>query len=132
MRSKEENLQTIQDYKEKFEIPDHVLSVKCLSDFTRHPERNEAMPRTEPPEIMSNLFEPQHSDRGEKTYSPNLDYDIDAMLEELGELKRNWLLEGKWGKVEEIRKALTKTIESSKSTATKRNQIKKQRRRLKD
>jgi hypothetical protein len=51
-RTKEENLQSIQEYKEKYKVPDHVLSVKCLSDFSRHPEMNEAMPRTEPPEKM--------------------------------------------------------------------------------
>ncbi len=56
IKTKKENLQTIQDYKEKFQIPDHVLSVKCLSDFNRHPELNEAMPKTEPPEKMSIFF----------------------------------------------------------------------------
>jgi hypothetical protein len=30
--------------------------VKCLSDFNRHPELNEAMPRTEPPEKMARFF----------------------------------------------------------------------------
>ncbi len=129
IRAKEENLQTIAEYKDKFQIPDHVLSVKCLSDFCRYPELNEAMPRTEPPEKMRSYFEPQHSDPGEKIYKPNLDYDVDAMLEELSELKKKWLLEGKSGKVEEIRKALTQTIEGSKSTASKRNQIKKAKRR---
>ena len=128
IRAKEENLQAIAEYKEQFQIPDHVLSVKCLSDFCRHPELNEAMPRTEPPEKMMSYFEPQHSDQGEKMYKPNLDYDVDAMLEELGELKKKWLLEGKSGKVEEIRKALTRTIEGSKSTASRRNQIKKAKR----
>ena len=49
-KTKGENLQTIKEYKEKFKIPDHVLSVKCLSDFNRHPEMNEALPRTAPPE----------------------------------------------------------------------------------
>ena len=53
---------------------------------------------------------------------------MDAMLEELGELKKKWLLEGKSGKVDEIRKALTRTIEGSISTASKRNQIKKAKR----
>jgi hypothetical protein len=78
--------------------------VKCLSDFTRHPELNEAMPRTEPPKKMRNVFGPQHCDRGgeENMYEPNLDYDVAAMLEELGDLKQKWLLEGKSGKVEEI------------------------------
>jgi hypothetical protein len=80
VRTKEENLQTIQDYKEKFQIPDHVLSVKCLSEFNRHPELNDAMPRTEPPEKMIFFFEPQHSDQGDKIYKSNLDYDVDAML----------------------------------------------------
>jgi hypothetical protein len=67
-RTKEENLQSIQEYKDKLNIPDHVLSVKCLSDFSRHPEMNEAMPRTEPPEKMKKFFGPQHSDRGEKMF----------------------------------------------------------------
>jgi hypothetical protein len=67
VRAKEENLQAIQEYKERYEIPGHVLSVKCLSDFARHPELNEAMPRTEPPEKMRKFFEPQHSDRGGET-----------------------------------------------------------------
>jgi hypothetical protein len=51
-RTKEENLETILNYKEHFNIPDHVLSVKCLSDFNRHPELNESLPRTEPPAAM--------------------------------------------------------------------------------
>jgi hypothetical protein len=124
-RTKEENLQSIQEYKDKLNIPDHVLSVKCLSDFSRHPEMNEAMPRTEPPEKMKKFFGPQHSDRGEKMFEPNLDYDVDAMLEELSSLKAKWLLEGKSGKVDQIRRALTKTIELSKSTAMSKNKIKK-------
>ncbi len=62
--TKEENLQTISNYKEHFDIPDHVLLVKCLSDFNRHPELNESLPRTEPPAAMENFLGPQHSDRG--------------------------------------------------------------------
>ncbi len=45
-RSKAENLETIKEYKEKYQIPNHVLSVKCLSDFSRNPEMNEALPWT--------------------------------------------------------------------------------------
>ena len=48
-RTKAENLEMIKEYKEKFQIPDHVLSVKCLSDFSRNPEMNEPLPRTAPP-----------------------------------------------------------------------------------
>ncbi len=32
-RSKSENSETTRDFNEEFNIPDHVLSVKCLSDF---------------------------------------------------------------------------------------------------
>jgi hypothetical protein len=53
------------------------------------------------------------------------------MLEELCSLKRDLVLEGKVGKVEEIRKALTKTIEMSKSTAKQRNHLKKVKRKQK-
>jgi hypothetical protein len=53
------------------------------------------------------------------------------MLEELGDLKQKWTLEGKGGKVEGIRKALTKTIELSKNTASIRNQIRKAKRKQK-
>jgi hypothetical protein len=69
VRTKEENLQTIQEYKEKFQIPDHVLSVKCLSDFNRHPELNDAMPITEPPEKMRNFLNLSTAIRGRKPIS---------------------------------------------------------------
>jgi hypothetical protein len=32
-----ENLEKISGYKKKYNIPDHVLSVKALSDFQKHP-----------------------------------------------------------------------------------------------
>jgi hypothetical protein len=51
-KTKDENLKTIKDHKVKFQIPDHALSVKCLSDLNRHPEMNEALPRTAPPAQM--------------------------------------------------------------------------------
>ena len=64
-------------------------------------------------------------------FEPNLDYDVDAMLEELGSLKQKWLLEGKCGKVDQIRQALTKTIELSKSTAMSKNKIMKRKKKSK-
>jgi hypothetical protein len=129
-KSKQENLQTIKEYKDKFKIPDHVLSVKCLSDFRRHPEMNEALPRTAPPEKMEIVFDPQHSNQGEKIVVPVLDYsDIDAMLEEIKEMKDDSLLgKGGEGKVKTLRRALQQTIELSKNTAPRRNQIKKMKR----
>ena len=129
-KTKGENLKTIKDYKEKFKIPDHVLSVKCLSDFNRHPEMNEALPRTAPPAQMENFFDPQHSNQGEKIFVPDLDYsDIDAMLEEIKEMKdQSPFVKGGEGKVKALRRALKQTIELGKNTATRRNQLKKSKR----
>ena len=126
-KTKAENLAMIKEYKEKFEIPDHVLSVKCLSDFSRNPEMNEALPRTAPPAKMANFFDPQHSNQEEKTFVPDLDYsDIDAMLEEIKAMNNDWHFErGKEGKAETLRKALKQTIEGGKNTAMRQNQIKK-------
>ena len=45
-RTAQENLETINEYKKKYSIPDHVLSVKCLSDFRRNAELNEPLPNT--------------------------------------------------------------------------------------
>ncbi len=123
-------MQTIKEYKEKYKIPDHVFSVKCLSDFNRHPEMNEALPRTEPPAKMGIFFDPQHSNQGEKIFVPDLDYiDIDAMLEEIKETKDDSIfIRGGEGKVKTIRRALQQTIELGKNTAARRNQIRKAKR----
>jgi hypothetical protein len=51
-RTEEENLEEIKNYKDKYGIPDHVLSVKALSDFKKHPELNTATPTTHPPNKM--------------------------------------------------------------------------------
>ena len=71
-----ENLEKISEYKKKFNIPDHVLSVKALSDFQKHPELNAAIPTTRPPKVMfkdivdiipENQGENQRENQGEKT-----------------------------------------------------------------
>jgi hypothetical protein len=56
-----------------------------------------------------------------------LDYsDIDAMLEEIKEMKdQSPFVKGGEGKVKTIRRALKQTIELGKNTATRRNQLKK-------
>jgi len=60
MKTQAENLERIQEYKKKLEIPDHVLSIKCLSDFQKHPELNTATPTTHPPHEMLQHF-PNHA-----------------------------------------------------------------------
>jgi len=60
MRTQSENLAKINEYKVKCQIPDHVLSIKCLSDHQKHPELNEATPTTHPPEKMINHLHQQY------------------------------------------------------------------------
>jgi hypothetical protein len=88
---------------------------------------NEALPRTAPPEKMEIFVDPQHSNQGEKIFVPDLDYsDIDAMLEEIKEMKNDSLLsKGVEVKVKTLRRALQQTIELSKNTAPRKNQLKK-------
>ncbi len=64
-KTKGENLKTIKECKDKFKILDHVLSVKCLSDFNRHPETNEALPRTAPPTKMDFVLPSTQQSGGE-------------------------------------------------------------------
>jgi hypothetical protein len=56
VKTQTENLERIKEYKTKFDIPDHVLSIKCLSDYQKHPELNTATPTTHPPERMLQHF----------------------------------------------------------------------------
>ncbi len=82
---------------------------------------------------MENCFDPKHSNQGEKIFVPDLDYsDIDAMLEEIKEMKdQSPFIKGGEGKVKTIRRALKQTIELDKNTATRRNQLKKSKRKRK-
>jgi hypothetical protein len=52
IRTQSENLAKIKQYKDQCHIPDHVLSIKCLSDHQKHPELNVATPTTHPPTEM--------------------------------------------------------------------------------
>jgi hypothetical protein len=70
MRTQSENLAKINEYKVKCQIPDHVLSIKCLSDHQKHPELNEATPTTHPPEKMISQLHQQY-DPTEKEDDPS-------------------------------------------------------------
>jgi hypothetical protein len=128
VKTQTENLQTIKDYKKLMQIPDHVLSVKGLSDYARHPELNEPTPDTRPPpEMLQHLTPPQDSG-GEtmphvpehKTWSKNL------MQEKIRELRKQINARfDKDGKVEAIVKALKKAEEEASNEAPQRGNLKK-------
>ena len=64
-----ENLEKISDYKSKMRIPDHVLSIKSLSDYNRHPELNEPIPPTHQSE---SIYEPYSSANRSGGENPSL------------------------------------------------------------
>jgi hypothetical protein len=69
-------------------VPDHVLSIKCLSDHRRNATMNTPS-ITEIPEDIENLYNhPQQIDQGEKSYIPDpLKINNDLLLEEIAKFK---------------------------------------------
>jgi hypothetical protein len=111
VKTQTENLQKISDYKKLMNIPDHVLSVKGLSDYKRHPELNEPTPDTRPPPDIPN---PPSDSGGEtmphvpehKAWNKNL------MQENIRELRKQINARfDKDGKIEAIVKALKRAEE---------------------
>jgi hypothetical protein len=103
-----ENLERISEYKEKLKIPDHVLSIKSLSDHNRHPELNESMPPTHPPQSMHLNYQPTAPGEKTQVYVPEHEiWNKDLLLDKIKELRKlvNKRHE-KGGRVEAILKAL--------------------------
>ena len=99
-------------------IPDHVLSIKSLSDYNRHPELNEPIPPTHPSESMNLIHQP--TDPGEKTqvYVPEHEiWNKDLLLDNIRH--------DKGGRVEAILKALKRAEEEASNGAARKNTIKK-------
>jgi len=129
IKTESENLETIMEYKKKMNIPDHVLSIKSLSDYRRHPELNEETPPTHPsPEMLQQLTS-QTTDSGEKTtiHVPEHEmWNSDLMLEKISELRKHVNSHfDKDGKVDAIVKALKRLEEEASNDAERRNNIKK-------
>ena len=59
-----EGLEVIAKFAQTFDIPDHVLSVKCLDDYKRNEQMNIATP-TNPPRQITETFEPHPAVQGE-------------------------------------------------------------------
>ena len=106
------------------EIPDHVLSIKCLSDYKRNAELN--TPCLDPvPSSMKESYNqvPQQIDLGENIPEP-LKPNKDLLLEEIRKFKDN----ARQGSItDSIRKALHKVEEELRNTEPGRNALKKRR-----
>ena len=132
------NLEKISEYKKKYNIPDHVLSVKALSDFQKHPELNAAIPTTRPPKVMfkdivdiipENQGENQRENQGENTSThvpEHTVFDKDLWLDKVKKLRES--INQRYdtdGKVDRIVKMLRKVEEEALNDAPAKGEIKK-------
>jgi hypothetical protein len=130
IKTEQQNLETIREYKERMKIPDHVLSIKSLSDYRRHPELNEPIPPNHPPQAMLDVLSSNQSpDPGEKTsvHVPEHEtWSKNLLLDKIRELRMGINKHfDKGGKVEAIVKALKKAESEASNDAVRRNAIKK-------
>jgi hypothetical protein len=129
----EENLETIREYKDRLGIPDHVLSIKSLSDYRKHPELNEPMQPTHPSTEMMKSLTPQAQESGEKTTIHVPEHELwnkNLVLDKIRELRiliNNCL--DKTGRIDAIVKALKKAEIEASNEAERKNVLKKKPRR---
>ena len=105
--------------------PEHVLSVKCLSDHTRNPSMNSPA-ISKIPGIMEDLYNmPQSSDQGEKNIIPDpLKMNKDPLLEDIAKLKATASQDST---TNSILKALTRIEEDLRNEAPARGILAKKR-----
>ena len=129
VKTAEENLETILEYKERMQIPDHVLSIKSLSDYRKHPELNDETPPTLPSPAMMKNVRDQRTDQGEKSTMHVPEHQLwnkDMWLDKIRQLRESINEHyDKGGKVEAIVRALKKAEREAMNDADRRNVIKK-------
>jgi hypothetical protein len=122
LRNENEGLEVITNYKETFNIPDHVLSVKSLDDYKRNPELNEATP-TDPPRQITAAFSPHPADQGEYLADHA---SLDLLMEELQAVKEKIRrIDGKEGQAEAMLKALKRLEDEVQNTAVRKGSLSK-------
>ena len=129
IKTETQNLESIKEYKDRMQIPDHVLSVKSLSDYRRNPELNEPTPPTHPSSEMMKQLSNQAPDPGEETqvHIPEHEtWNKNLVLDKIRELRVSINKHfDKGGKVEAIVKALKRAESEACNDAERKNAIKK-------
>ncbi len=129
IKTANDNLETIREYKDRMKIPDHVLSIKSLSDYRKHPELNEPTPPTLPSPAMMKQLTDQPIDQGENTIIHVPEHEMwnkDLLQEKIRQLREAVNKHyDKGGKVEAIVKALKKAEEEASNDSERRHILKK-------
>ena len=107
-----EGLSQIGKFKELYNIPDHVLSVKLLDDYKRNPEFNHASPAY-PPRKMIEAISPHAKVQGENPVELIDALNSDLLMEEIARVKENLRkLDAEDGRAEAILHALRRSRRS--------------------
>jgi hypothetical protein len=125
LKSEAENLETIKEYKNRVGIPDHVLSIKSLSDYRKHPELNEPTPPTHPSTEMMKTLTSQAQESGEKTTIHVLEHELwnkNLVLDKVRELRT--IIKKRFDKTGRV-KALKKAEREANNYAERKNILKK-------
>jgi hypothetical protein len=102
------SLSQLIEFKQIYNIPDHVLSIKVLDDYKRNQEFNENTP-TNPPRTFLKSISPHPLDQGENPSELLAVGNLDLVMEEIQRVKeRLKLSDAEEGKAEAIMKALEK------------------------
>jgi hypothetical protein len=110
---------------DRSEIPDHVLSIKVLSDFKRNQELNQSNIHSIPPNLKDDFNLPQ-PDPGENCEIPEpLKLTKDMLLEEIKKLKDKF---GQQNLTDRIVKALKIVADETSNQAPRRNALKRKKR----
>jgi hypothetical protein len=124
IKGEKEGLQKIASFKQTFNIPDHVLSVKSLDDYKRNEEMNEATP-TDPPRQITETFEPHPAFQGE--YRAEHDSaSVELLMEEIRSVKeRIKAMDAREGQAEAMLRALNVLEQEIHNQAPRKGNLKK-------
>jgi hypothetical protein len=119
-----EGLNQIGKFKQLYNIPDHVLSVKLLDDYKRNSEFNQASP-ADPPRKMMEAILPHAKVQGENPVEMIDALNSDLLMEEIGRVKENLRkLDAEDGRAEAILCALRKVEEELANEAPRKGCLK--------
>ncbi len=123
IKGEKEGLEKIASFKQTFNIPDHVLSVKSLDDYKRNEGMNEATP-TDPPRQITETFIPHPAFQGE--YLAEHDpASLELLMEEMKNVKKKIkAMDAKQGQAEAMLRALKKLEEEIHNTAPRKGNLK--------
>ncbi len=124
LQGEKEGLEAIASFKQTFDIPDHVLSVKCLDDYKRNDEMNTATP-TNPPRQIPETFEPHPAVQGEYL----ADHDsasLEMLMEEIKSVKEKIkAMDAKEGQADAMLRALEVLEQEIRNQAPRKETLRK-------